>query len=208
MSELDVLVLVRGGGSLESLQAFNTESLVCEIAASKIPILAGIGHEKDVSLVALAADRMVSTPTGAAVELRKSWDEAASKVNEAERNLLSYLSKIFERFEKAKLILHREAEKIGQAIFYGKDKINNFSKNISSIFFRCISDIKEGIKNIENQLNLNNPERQLKLGYSLVSLGGKIVRSVRDVKVGDGVDIKVSDGEFKSKVEKIINIQC
>ena len=203
MPEIDVIVLVRGGGSLESLQAFNTESLVREIAASKIPILAGIGHEKDISLAALTADKMVSTPTGAAVELRKSWDEAASKVSEAERNLLSYLSKIFERFEKAKLVFHREAEKIGQAIIYNEDKIGVSLKNVYSAFSRLLQDIKEQIKNAEDQIRLNNPERQLRLGYSLVSLGGKIVRSVKNVKVGDEVDIKVSDGKIKSIVEEI-----
>jgi len=202
--DLDAVVLVRGGGSLESLQAFNTETLVREIASSEIPVLAGVGHEKDISLVALAADKMVSTPTGAAVELTKSWDEAAGKVDEAERNLMAYLSKVFERFERAKIMIHREAEKIGQAIFFGKDKIMNFSKNMSAIFSRCVSEIKEKIKNMENQLNLNNPERQLKLGYSLVSLGGKIVRSVKNVKVGDEVDIKLSNGEIKSEIKKII----
>lgn len=200
---LDAIVLVRGGGSLESLQAFNTESLVREIANSKIPILAGIGHEQDVTLVALAADKMVSTPTGAAVELSRPWDEAAGKVDEAERNLLSYVSKVFERFGKAKIMIHWEAEKIGQAILFKKERINNFSKNISAVFFRCVSDIKERIRNIENQLKLSNPERQLNLGYSLVSLNGKIVRSVKNVNVGDEVDIKVSDGELKSKIFKV-----
>lgn len=201
--DLDVIVLARGGGSLESLQAFNTESLAREIANSKIPILAGIGHEKDISLAALVADKMVSTPTGAAVELSRSWDEAGSMVLEAERNLLSYLSKIFERFEKAKIMLHREAEKIGQAIFYSKDKIGVSLKNIYLAFSRLLSNIKEQIKIAEDQIRLNNPERQLKLGYSLVSLEGKIVRSVRDVEVGDDVDIKVEDGELKSKIFKV-----
>lgn len=204
MPELDTIIMVRGGGSLESLQAFNTESLVREIANSQIPILAGIGHEQDVTLAALVADKMVSTPTGAAVEISRFWDEAAHKVDEAERNLFSYLSKIFERFEKAKQTLYREAEKIGQAIYFGKDKINNFSKNISAGFIRCISDIKEKLRIAENQINLNNPERQLKLGYSLVSLEGKIVRSVKNIKIGDEVDIKLGDGEIKSKVEKIL----
>jgi exodeoxyribonuclease VII large subunit len=203
---LDVIVIVRGGGSLESLQAFNTESLVQEIANSKIPVLAGIGHEQDVTLVALASDKMVSTPTGAAVELTRSWDEAASKVDKAERNLISYLSEILERFEKAKHALHRETEKIGQAIFFGKERADNFSKNISASFARLVSDIKEKIRNAENQINLNNPERQLKLGYSLVSLGGKIVRSVRQVKAGEEVDIKVSDGKIKSEVKKIYDL--
>lgn len=204
MPKIDALVLVRGGGSLESLQAFNTESLVREIAVSKIPVLAGIGHEQDVTLAALAADKMVSTPTGAAVELTRSWSEAENKVANSERNLLSYLSKIFERFEKAKILIHREVEKIGQEIIYKKERINNFSKNVSASFLRLLSGIKEKIRNAENQINLNNPERQLKLGYSLVSLGGKIVRSVKQVKVGEEVEIKVSDGELKSEIKKII----
>ncbi|MDD5489791.1 MAG: exodeoxyribonuclease VII large subunit [Candidatus Moranbacteria bacterium] len=203
MPDLDAIVLVRGGGSLESLQAFNTESLVREIADSKIPVLAGVGHEQDVTLAALAADKMVSTPTGAAVELTKSWDEAANKVDAAERELVSYLSGIFERFDQAKIRLHREFEKIGQAVFYSREKIDGFSKNVSIIFGRCISETRETIRNIESQLNLNNPERQLKLGYSLVSLRGKIVRSVKNVNIGDDLNIKVGDGEIESEIRKI-----
>jgi len=205
MPELDALVLVRGGGSLESLQAFNTEVLVREIANSEIPVLAGIGHEQDVTLAALAADKMVSTPTGAAVEVTRSWDEAAGKVDEAERNLLGYLSEVFERFEQAKVRIHREAEKIGQAIFYGKERVDNFSKNIFAVFLRAIEGTKERIKNFEGQLKIYDPERQLRLGYSLVSLGGKIVRSVKNVKVGEEVDIKFSDGKIMSKISKIYN---
>jgi exodeoxyribonuclease VII large subunit len=200
---LDVIIMVRGGGSLESLQAFNTESMVREIAASKLPVLAGIGHEQDVTLAALAADKMVSTPTGAAVEISRSWNEAYQRVDGAERYLLSYLSKILERFEKAKQSLHRETEKIGQAIFFSKEKVGTSVKNIYSSFSRLLMKIKEQIKNAEDQIRLNNPERQLKLGYSLVSLDGKILRSVKNVEVGDEVGIKVSDGELKSEVKKI-----
>jgi exodeoxyribonuclease VII large subunit len=201
--DLDAIVLTRGGGSLESLQAFNTEALVREIVNSKIPILAGIGHEKDMPLAALAADKAVSTPTAAAVELTRSWEEALHKVEAMERNLLSYLSRIFERFEKAKHILHREAEKIGQAIFFGKERIRNFSKDISSGFSGAVENIKRQIKNFEDQLKIYNPERQLKLGYSLVSVRGKIVRSVKQVKVSEEVDIKVSDGELKTNIIQI-----
>ncbi len=206
MPELDVLVLARGGGSLESLQAFNTEALVREVANSKIPILAGIGHEKDVSLAALAADKMVSTPTAAALELRRPWDEAIYRVNDAEKHLLSSLAGIFDRFEKTKQSLHREFEKIGQAVFYGKDKLGMSLKNIYAAFSRLVSSVNEQIKTAENQIMLNNPERQLKLGYSLVSFGGKIVRSVKNVKVGDEVGIKLSDGKLESEIKKIYDL--
>lgn len=204
MPELDALVLIRGGGSLESLQSFNTEILVREISNSKIPILAGIGHEKDISLAALAADKMVSTPTSAAVELTRSWDEAANKVNEAERNLLSYVLKIFERFEKVKITLYREAEKIGQTIFYEKEKVENFSKDISYGFLRTVENVEKRINNFEDRLKIYNPERQLELGYSLVSIKGKIVRSVKNVKLGEEANIKMSDGEMKSEIKIII----
>ncbi|MFA5872186.1 MAG: exodeoxyribonuclease VII large subunit [Parcubacteria group bacterium] len=206
MPEIGVIVLVRGGGSFESLQAFNSESLVREVAASKIPILAGIGHEQDITLAALTADKMVSTPTGAAVELSRCWDEAARKVDEAEHQLLANLSGIFERFERVKHALHREAEKIGQAIFYGKDKIRGALKNIYSDFSRSISGIKEQINVAESQIKLNDPERQLRLGYSLVSHNGKIVRSVKDVEIGDEMEIQIADGKFESEVKKIYNL--
>ncbi|MFA5925662.1 MAG: exodeoxyribonuclease VII large subunit [Parcubacteria group bacterium] len=207
LPELDAIVMVRGGGSFESLQAFNTESLVRAIAGSKIPVLAGIGHEQDVTLAALAADKMVSTPTGAAVEISRPWKEADNKIDMAERSLLLHLSGIFERFEKAKITIHREAEKIGQAIFYGKDKIDESLKNIYAAFSRSFLNIKEKIKNAEDQIRLNNPERQLKLGYSLVRRNGKIVRSVKEVNGGDEVDVKLSDGELKTEVKKIYDLR-
>jgi exodeoxyribonuclease VII large subunit len=89
ISNLDVIVLVRGGGSLESLQAFNSEVLAREVVASKIPVLAGIGHEQDVTLAAMAADLAVSTPTAAALEIRKDWDEAVYAIDRDEKNILN-----------------------------------------------------------------------------------------------------------------------
>jgi exodeoxyribonuclease VII large subunit len=77
-------------------------------------------------------------------------------------------------------------------------------RNVYSAFSRLLQKIKEQIKNAEDQIRLNDPERQLKLGYSLVSLKGQIVRSVKNVKVGETVDIKVSDGEFKSEIKRVI----
>jgi exodeoxyribonuclease VII large subunit len=83
----DILVIVRGGGSLESLQAFNNEALVREVSGSAIPTLLGVGHEKDVTLAALAADKMVSTPTATAKELRYHLDEARQLVRHFEYQL-------------------------------------------------------------------------------------------------------------------------
>jgi len=141
--DLDTIVLVRGGGSMESLQAFNAEVLVREIATSKIPVLAGVGHEQDVTLAALTADLMVSTPTAAALEIRRPWDEAIHGVEssekyildafqnilaenknnilETERILSGQLAEIFERFRRARENLKNNLIKIKMTIDYEKN---------------------------------------------------------------------------------------
>src|SRR3989344_2079832 len=109
--DIEVLVLVRGGGSLESLLPFNNETLVREIASFPVPVLVGVGHEKDISLIGLAADVMVSTPTAAAQVLNESWKEAAMNVELSQRKILS-------SFERA---LSLEQENVSQAFQVMKD---------------------------------------------------------------------------------------
>ena len=221
-ADLDALVLVRGGGSLESLQAFNTESLVREIAASKIPVLAGVGHEQDVTLAALTADLMVSTPTAAALEIRRPWDEAIHGVEsdekyilnafqnilaenknnilETERMLSGILSDIFERFRRVRENLKNNLVKIKMTIDQDRNYLASTSRKLVSDYRRLFSDFKNILKSLAEKIILHNPERQLRLGYSLVSFNNKIVRSVKEVEIGDGVDVKMSDGELKSKI--------
>ena len=223
--DLDAIVLVRGGGSLESLQAFNTEALVREIAGSIIPVLAGVGHEQDITLAALAADMMVSTPTAAALEIRRPWDEAIHGVESSEKYILNYfanilaenkniileaerimsgqLAEIFERFRSAREKLKNNLIKIKMTIDYEKNYLSNASKKLVSSYIRLFSEFKDLLKSLAEKIILHNPERQMKLGYSLVSFGGKIVRSVKEVEIGDEVDVKMSDGELRSEVREI-----
>ncbi|MBD3366334.1 exodeoxyribonuclease VII large subunit [candidate division WWE3 bacterium] len=91
--EIDVLVLTRGGGSLESLQAFNSEAVARAIYSSKIPVLSAIGHERDVTISDLVADVRGSTPTDAGEILSKDWREAESKIQTTQE-------KIFSRFKR------------------------------------------------------------------------------------------------------------
>lgn len=225
--DLDAIVLVRGGGSLESLQAFNTEVLVREIAGSKIPVLAGIGHEQDITLAALTADLMVSTPTAAALEIRRSWDEAIHEVERGEKYILNYfqniltekrntvlssertlsgqLVNIFERFRLAREKLKNNLVKIKMTIDYDRNYLPNISKKLVSSYIRLFSELKNQLKSLAEKIVLHDPERQLKLGYSLVSFGGKIVRSVKSIQIGDDVDIQMGDGKLKSEVTRIIS---
>ena len=222
MPDLDVLVIIRGGGSLESLQAFNAESLVRVVAGSGIPVLCGIGHDTDETLVDLIADRSVSTPSMVANVLRTPWDEAIHEVERGEKNILNKfensltgvkndiresehilsgrLANIFERFHRAKENIKKYLVKIRMMIDFEKNNLTNTAGKLIANYTRMFQDMISLIKSLGEKINLHNPERQLKLGYSLVSIDGKIVRSVKGVEVGNEVDIKVSDGELRSKI--------
>ncbi len=175
---IDALVIIRGGGSLESLQAFNNEALVRAIVDFPVPVIAGIGHDKDVPLAALAADYMTSTPTAAAHLLNRSWEAAFSKVRD--------LGGIFVRMQQE---LKRRADDLDAAR-------NSLVDQVS----RRIAWAKERIDYSERFFRLHNPKRQLKLGYSITRRNGIIVRSVSGLAVGDKLEIELADGSIDSRV--------
>jgi len=108
-ANIEILVIMRGGGSWESLQAFNTESVVRAVANFPKPVLTGIGHDMDVTLAELVADVGSSTPTAVAEKLNETWDTAASTLGSAEL-------KIYGAFERALTRLDRGLETVGTRI--------------------------------------------------------------------------------------------
>ena len=176
---IQVLVVIRGGGSLESLQAFNNEMLVREVVNFPVPVIAGIGHDKDVPLFALAADCMTSTPTAAAHVLNQSWEEAYAKLHQ-----FTYL---FARMTKEFGRIRADLDTSGSSM------IDHTEARIKSL--------KERMAFAAQSIRLNDPTRQLKLGYSIVRQSGKIVKSIQDAKPGSKLDTQVGDGTIQSIVE-------
>ncbi|MCL4405054.1 exodeoxyribonuclease VII large subunit [Patescibacteria group bacterium] len=178
--DIEVLVMIRGGGSLESLQAFNNENLVREITNFPVPVIAGIGHDKDVPLLALAADQMVSTPTAAANLLNQSWEEAYTMIHQ----LTYILSSIGEKIESIRNEMdaawNSAVERTSQTIKILKERLDLYARSAK----------------------LNDPTRQLQLGYSITRHDGKIVHSERGIGIGDVLDTELSDGTIISKVTK------
>ncbi|PIP18159.1 MAG: exodeoxyribonuclease VII large subunit [Parcubacteria group bacterium CG23_combo_of_CG06-09_8_20_14_all_35_9] len=225
--DIDVLVIIRGGGSLESLQAFNNEALVRKIASLDVPVICGIGHDKDIPLVSLTSDSMASTPTAVAVALNKSWERALSDIRIFEQIIINKYQKaladrkyqleiltrklrqgsdfIFRRFETIKRQLSNKLMTLGYNL-KDTNKILDSSSNLLLANFQNNLDwIGDYLNRVEGRLKIADPMRQLKLGYSIALAMGKIVRSVKQVKQGDRVDIQVSDGKIKSQVKNIIN---
>ena len=220
--DIDVLVIMRGGGSLESFAAFNNEMLVREVAKFPVPVLTGIGHDKDIPLIALVSDKNVSTPTAVAHLLNSTWNDALSRVSLAEQKIMSQyestlreagftvenavvlmekkFTSLFDVFRQAEQTVLYSTTRIDSEILRLKDFISQQGREL----VRGLQDMKDRVSQYlsqaEKTIELSNPERQLARGYSIVRSHGKIVRSVGDTKSGDSLDIAVSDGIIHSQI--------
>ncbi len=222
----DLLVVIRGGGSFESLQAFNNEMLVREVANSNIPTLLGVGHEKDVTLAALVADMMVSTPTATARTIREPFERSRQVVGHAQTLLFErfgrdlsekYVAlskaeqvielvfpKLRERFERAEQQLFRSLDQIRFTIERTKNNLITSEGVVFSGFERLSEVTSQMLKLMEEKLREYDPNRALALGYSLVRLQKGLVRSIGQVKQGDRLDISLKDGTIETEVKKIL----
>ncbi len=129
--------------------------------------------------------------------------ESRNNILKTEQVLSGKLADIFERFQQAKENLKNNLVKIKMTIDYDRNYLASAGKKLRLNYARLFSNIVSLFKSLAEKIALHDPERQLQLGYSLVSLGGKIVRSVKDVGIGDEINVKVSDGEFSSEVKRI-----
>ncbi len=196
--DIDVLVIMRGGGSLESFQAFNNEVLVRAVAGFPVPVLTGIGHDKDEPLVSMVSDKNVSTPTAVANLLNSTWNEANALVNLGEE-------KIFSKFQSS---LREKQSLIENSVVHMESGIKRAGDSLNAISINIVRGFGELLENSLNFLNqskkileISNPERQLAYGYSIVKSGDKIVKNIKDVSSGEELDIKVVDGIIKSIVK-------
>jgi len=198
---VDVLVIIRGGGSLEDLQAFNNEAVVKKIFSSEIPVICGIGHEKDIPLANLVSDLAVSTPSFAAQTINNLRTTLLQEVSLLE-------SSLFDAFEKIFLDLPLLENKI-ITNFYNVLKVKkiylqNFQKLILSFLETFLNNIKTNITHAEKYLKAVDPLKNLRLGYSLVfNNQGKLIKNVNILKKGDKIKTKMYNGKIASIITKI-----
>jgi len=197
----DALVIIRGGGSLESLQAFNNEAVCRAIFASRIPVVVGIGHEVDAPIACLVADASASTPTAVAHILNSTWSSLIDGLPALERGMDYSFARAIERVRSLASLHLRSIENYFEKIF---GRFNRLEQNLASAVSaiqNTILSFAEKVMAIERLLVNANPERNLKLGYSIVfGASGRVVKSSKDVKIGEQIITKLSDGRLGSKV--------
>ncbi|MBQ6375427.1 exodeoxyribonuclease VII large subunit [Candidatus Saccharibacteria bacterium] len=194
--EVDVIAILRGGGSADDLSCFNDETLVRAVAASKIPVITGIGHEVDESLVDLAADVRASTPSNAAEMLTRDRQEELVKVKRLVNRMRQDV-----------------VSEVNDALFYNREKCVRVSRSLLLKYIEptrgenrrkmneVLTKIKGGCRNACDNLEqkmrmieMLNPEKVLKQGYAIVA---------GEMDVGNVVKITTFKQEIEAKINKI-----
>ena len=202
----DVILLVRGGGSIEDLWAFNEPELVRAVARCPIPIITGIGHETDFTLVDFAADVRAPTPSVAAElatpdqgELRASVRALRSRLSLSARRQLADL-----RRELVELTMALRAASPRAQLANARQWLDELARLTGLTVKHELALRRAAVEGMRQALEAVSPQAVLSRGYAIVTdpVNGSIVRSARQVRPGDRLDIRLGDGTIAAKVEE------
>lgn len=201
----DVIILGRGGGSIEDLWAFNDENLAYAIYASNIPIISAVGHETDFTISDFAADLRAPTPSAAAELAVPDREELLAYYNSQRQYLGSLIDNKFSAqmnflSECKASALRNSPENIISAY---KTKLDSLTERAAASVKNTFTVKSEGMKKTGAKLEALNPVSVLQRGYAIAELDGRIINSVKEIKVDDTFKLTLNDGELKAKVTEI-----
>ena len=201
IDNIDVLIIGRGGGSLEDLWAFNEEEVARAIVACKIPIISAVGHETDITISDMVADLRAPTPSAAAEIVAPSVKDLKQKINQ-QRNILFKqfqfkVNKIWQRFDH---LTERHAVQKPQSIIQRqKEKIDSLSNGLLLKMNHLFTLSKTKAFAINKELNILNPSDILKRGYSIIyDTDGVIIRKGSDLKENDFFEAQIGQDRIEA----------
>ncbi len=228
--DLDVIILGRGGGSIEDLWPFNEEIVARKVFSCKTPIISGVGHQIDFTICDFVSDVRAETPTGAAERAVPKLSDLLLEISNYESRYTNSIKRIL---ETNKLRLKKLSEsyvlKNPLGLYEIKEqKLDNIIDKLNTSMNTIIYTNKSKLEIIENsiifkepsilydnklkktnhlieKLEILNPLNALKRGYSVTKKNGKCISSIKDIKVNDTIDVNVKDGNIKAKVMEVNN---
>jgi exodeoxyribonuclease VII large subunit len=194
-AECDVLIVCRGGGSLEDLWAFNEEVVARAIVASRIPIVSGVGHETDFSIADFAADARAPTPTAAAAAASPDREALLADVDASRRRLTRAMRRHIEvamqRVDLAARRLLTPAERLAR---HG-ERVAELGRRLSASLARLLRDRRARLAGAAAGLAHLDPTRVLARGYAIVrDARGKVVRTSAQIEAGEALDLRFAEG--------------
>jgi exodeoxyribonuclease VII large subunit len=200
--QIDVLIVGRGGGSLEDLWAFNEEIVARAIYGSTIPVIAAVGHETDVTIADLVADLRASTPSAAAELVVKSRLELERHVDHLQlrlgRQMQGRLVLLRERIDG----LQKRLRSPRQVVAAWQHQRQNLERRLERAMRRSLRDAQGSLSSLSGRLDALSPLRTLARGYAIVlaEKNGLAVRDATSVQVGETLSIRLSHGKLRAAV--------
>ena len=198
----DVIIVARGGGSLEDLWPFNEEVVARAIYASELPVISAVGHETDFTIADFVADLRAPTPSAAAELAVPNISDITLKLEAYNNRFKLALKKKVElmrlRYEKCmnSRVFKEPLQKINEKYILIDMKVKSMQNNIFNIYNKKKAEMVKHIAKIDAL----SPLKTLTRGYSIIQLNGKVIKSVNQVKKDDEVDIRLVDGITKRKI--------
>lgn len=203
---LDLLIVGRGGGSLEDLWAFNEEVVARAIYNSRVPVVSAVGHEIDYTIADFVADLRAPTPTAAAQMVVPDREELLSRVRERLRRLISGMKGLLEQREvRLQAGLRSYAfRRTTRRIEEGLLTLDEFCERLGRALSRRLSQSEERLANLTERLEGANPLAILRRGYAIVlhERSGRVVKAAAEVVRGDRLEVRLHRGELLCRVEE------
>lgn len=223
LDEWDVVVIIRGGGATSDLQGFDSLLLAENVAQFPLPIITGIGHERDDTVIDLIAHTRVKTPTAAAEFLIHHQEQELDMLEDLSARLTDRISQLlYDETTRLKMLagkipmlfstvkareevrLHRLSASMAnssiQHLEQAKGGVELMNQQLSLYTSTLLQGEMKHIELMESKLQSAHPNRILQLGFSITRVGGKALKDVDEVKEGDEIETTLASGTFKSTI--------
>ena len=201
---VDVIILTRGGGSIEDLWAFNDEKLVRRIAACKIPVISAIGHQTDFVLTDFVADQRAETPSAAAELLSVGYLEQIQKLDLLTSNLNETVKRSIEKVSDILNLLCLRLKSVSPThqIELANQKLDDLYGRLSLSMSHLFEQKKSSLSFLHNRLENLNVDNTLKKGYSIIkNIDDKTITSISELEKQKKIGVLLKDGEKKIEIQ-------
>ncbi len=202
----DVILVARGGGSLEDLWAFNDERVVRAVAASQVPVISGVGHETDFTLTDFAADLRAPTPTGAAVLAVPNVSDLAAELNGW---VLRLQQSALETLNRSAITLNEKAHRLERQsplwrVRQDRQYLDSLGQRLQLHMRHDLQNRRAALNHFSERLTGLDPAHILRRGYALIKdSAGSLITSAKQVKLGQDIAVQLSDGSLDARVQQV-----
>jgi len=199
--DMDVIIVARGGGSLEDLWSFNDEIVARAIFGSLVPVVSGVGHETDTTIADFVADLRAPTPSAAAEIVAPDRTEVSARLAVAAGTLLANVRRLVDDGKTGVRHAVVDIERAVPDINRERQRTDDLTRDAIAAVEGRVRHYQKGLHGFQLALRSLDPFAVLQRGYALVQRNGHVIENVGDVSVGERLNVRVRDGDFPVRVD-------